>query len=1464
MDTQMRRRDSDEEEDDGQAIARLWEEALKGYKGVAGRDLKQRFVDTQAMIDQATNDMENFHKYRHNEKKVDKLRSILIENLEYIEAGTQQLANAASSAFPPAAAIGVALTYFMEACRTVSADYDTVTIFFEDMKSFLHRITILEARLPKSRHYRVCLLDVFASFLVMCGLAQKFVELGRFTLSEKWISNLLGGEDSELASARKDMDMKLSRLQNATENAILGNTEELLKMTQELQKNGTHHKEVLQEQLETMRSLRDTTERMSEDLAKLIKAVDEQRRKGENDQGVTSQLDENEPVTATRIRNMLPAVQDEGLEYRILKETLVPDTCSWVFSETQWRQWWKQTAQRPSTLAIVGPAGLGKSHITATIYDKLKKEVQKDSSKTSCVAQFYFREHNPHLSNFLLAISSVINQVARQSSSVCGLLNDEWQNDEIVIRTSYWQDLVRLLLIPAFKKNSQNLLFVIFDGMDELGDLTAFTEFTEILQEEEANISLVLTFRPDTLPEMAGVNNILTIHASMQKLAPDLRALIWTRLNSLGALKTFSRYVQQRIADRVETTAPNMLYAENILHQLDALGREGAVLRNLDQPLPKDLPDLYHGMLLECYRRTAATYHNVVTNLLYWVAYSFRPLTLSEVTSLAKLWAGDALFDLDDIPEPFAKFVRIGDLGADAEGRAKLQAQEAWGKEVTELEAMKGAHQPNSVFDDGGLLIKFRERSLRSFFRDPPKKDSPHLLTPSQACYRIFLDCASIVRSSLPQGIEHVKSIQSFGVEYLLEYWKMIKLEEHSVTEQAEAMEAFATVMLNTDEFATMVESQEGETYYTKRFSDDVFMQLSHWANFLRISEIKLSNQACQWWEGLVESPRKCLWYLSKAHARNTFNSKDLVNTKASFNAFKDSFQASRMNYFLVKDPEGNSSSAPVEQEEPLSSSAIAHGLEGLFADVELGASGYRALASLLFDFKETGSAGVMCRKAIDKAQDTEERIKIYELMARIHLDTDLESAYNYINSYFEDTVQSGEVSSGLKRCTLITKARIEALMENQDQAAKLYQQARTMDPTFVTTENILSEEIKIFVKNRDKSQVLNRLMEWRPLERLAWIASGSSSGLLQDVAVATGQVEQVIKIYEEAIKYLDNVQAGAPIRINLGFFYLMVCDDAQKTREMTDEVLDSRCNTVRYAVTGEYSDYTLESAIELQSQANNILFRDSNDPTVMTELVKAQEGLLTRPLALDVPPQSETYMFQRHLTLSRMYRKMGPAVQFERYLQGMIDTCIQRLGDKVGWNDSDSLVQLATTLNDLSQVVQNGKELNRMAKILISAQFSVLVAPEEEKAQEIAEEAEESSRPGEDQSNCSSEPLDEGDLADADDVQRWCSGICEPKVEFTRWGSSVGYQCLTCYFCILCEECYDRLSHTSSQGTRREYPKYCEKQFGHIKAPIEGWRGVRNGSIMIEGEEPLPFDRLLQHIQDDLCKEAWKDFWRN
>ena len=98
---------------DNRDVADLWTDALRKYKGIVGEDLQLKFTSVDAMISFGTQEMNSFHKFRHNEKKVDKLRSLFASNLDYIQKGAQQLIAAATPAFPPAAAIGTALTYML-------------------------------------------------------------------------------------------------------------------------------------------------------------------------------------------------------------------------------------------------------------------------------------------------------------------------------------------------------------------------------------------------------------------------------------------------------------------------------------------------------------------------------------------------------------------------------------------------------------------------------------------------------------------------------------------------------------------------------------------------------------------------------------------------------------------------------------------------------------------------------------------------------------------------------------------------------------------------------------------------------------------------------------------------------------------------------------------------------------------------------------------------------------------------------------------------------------------------------------------------------------------------------------------------------------------------------------------------------------------------------------------------------
>ncbi|KAK4182295.1 hypothetical protein QBC35DRAFT_347446, partial [Podospora australis] len=376
---------------DRRDVEGIWVKAIHDYKGIMGFELTHKYDSVQDMIDAATSELNRFHTWRHNQGKVDRIRTLFAENLDYIEKGSRQLLKAAEVSFPPASAIGTALTYLLreskrtmgtQACRKQSADYNVIEAFFEDMQSFLERTIIIQSRVTPNQGWERCLMDVFTAFLVMI-------------------------EIHELSAARSKLITKLERPQDATSLAILGNTEDLSKMNRDLKGNQKLHKQRLGVQTGILKKIMASNIAISDGMHTLLKAMDDARNRVEiegslnragNDIG-RGGIKKQTSISASLIRNALPNVDDGASEYQNAKEGLVNDPCCrWVFSHPAWGPWVqaKQTPRAP--LAIMDPAGIGKTRLAVVIYDELVTSHGKDDR--TAVTHFYFRQHRPDLSVF--------------------------------------------------------------------------------------------------------------------------------------------------------------------------------------------------------------------------------------------------------------------------------------------------------------------------------------------------------------------------------------------------------------------------------------------------------------------------------------------------------------------------------------------------------------------------------------------------------------------------------------------------------------------------------------------------------------------------------------------------------------------------------------------------------------------------------------------------------------------------------------------------------------------------------------------------------------------------------------------------------------------------------------------------------------------------------------------------------
>ena len=355
------------------------------------------------------------------------------------------------------------------------------------------------------------------------------------------------------------MDKNLARLQNATEFAIHGNSEELKKMSAELQINQITHRQMLEEQKVIMFNISQDTGSIRSDVAKLLKAFTEQNAKHDH-KGKPSNQDAGKPASANQVRNRMPDIEGEGHEYKVLKETLIPDTCTWVFSEPEWEAWIKQdgdtTVLKP-ILALSGLPGTGKSHLAASVYDRLYSIAREDAAQRTCATQFYYREQRRDLGWFKSGLISTITQVVDQSVPLCERINAEMVRDEVAYNVDVWRDLLLKILGPAFSKDSTNRLFLLFDGLDEMSDFSEFLEFVKLVRERKFRMTIVVTTRPDLLQQLTEKFEVRTIEVAKEKQLQDFKTLVWHRINNMNYLKKFSRYVQQRIAEKVEEASPS-------------------------------------------------------------------------------------------------------------------------------------------------------------------------------------------------------------------------------------------------------------------------------------------------------------------------------------------------------------------------------------------------------------------------------------------------------------------------------------------------------------------------------------------------------------------------------------------------------------------------------------------------------------------------------------------------------------------------------------------------------------------------------------------------------------------------------------------------------------------------------------------------------------------------------------------
>jgi hypothetical protein len=120
-------------------LALLWLKAVNAHNDEIGKDKANRpklsvegislVKNISEIYDVVDTSSKSFKKWRHPDgSKVDKVRTIIGDNLGKVQWVGDQVVSAGEAAFPPAGAIWTVVTYAIKACQKMSRDYDQLLV----------------------------------------------------------------------------------------------------------------------------------------------------------------------------------------------------------------------------------------------------------------------------------------------------------------------------------------------------------------------------------------------------------------------------------------------------------------------------------------------------------------------------------------------------------------------------------------------------------------------------------------------------------------------------------------------------------------------------------------------------------------------------------------------------------------------------------------------------------------------------------------------------------------------------------------------------------------------------------------------------------------------------------------------------------------------------------------------------------------------------------------------------------------------------------------------------------------------------------------------------------------------------------------------------------------------------------------------------------------------------------------
>ncbi|KAF5716200.1 ankyrin repeat-containing protein [Fusarium globosum] len=410
---------------------------------------------------------EKFKWRRHDGSKIDKFRTLVKEALAPIQLIGDIVVNATKTVYPATEAIFAAMRYLIsvsgmgfltilflitvKVSKSVSADYDKLENFFEDLRSYLTRLSVLQHNIPAIAELRAALTEVLVSTLVLCAICTRYLKTKRI-------------EDSELKEAYENLRKAVEREKGVVRNCILLGVEQ-----------GKFHARAAVTGINENLAL---TERVDHKLEYLT----------ERSNRMNGYLDSHEATVERENLIKWLSSLDFCDKQRSLFSKHHGDTGKWLLDSDEFQNWFSESDEKSTMLWCAGNPGSGKSVMMSTVINYLEESTKKDEVAIAYVYCDYKDKRT-------LSETSIWASVIRQMVEACSQLPPDIISfrDKYLEKRALPSDEERMSLIRSLSKRFRKT-FILIDALDECPEENR-DAFLQLARDVEASAHLLITSR---------------------------------------------------------------------------------------------------------------------------------------------------------------------------------------------------------------------------------------------------------------------------------------------------------------------------------------------------------------------------------------------------------------------------------------------------------------------------------------------------------------------------------------------------------------------------------------------------------------------------------------------------------------------------------------------------------------------------------------------------------------------------------------------------------------------------------------------------------------------------------------------------------------------------------------------------------------------------------------------------------